>query len=162
MKKQLTLTCAGLALVVWNIAVAGEGMVLGVYVYDPASIEPAARPGYSAIRPWWDMDPDWRRWAPRAHLRVFDHLDVCHAISEYAPLKAHARQHPTQVEGRGQTEREGLRGQAPLRNGEGLLLSGLHRGKPMTIRNPTPCRADAPQVKPTVCPSTLLCLSVAI
>ncbi|MHB1098288.1 MAG: hypothetical protein ACYCZR_01920 [Burkholderiales bacterium] len=87
MKKQLTLTCALLALAVWNVAAAAVGiMTLGIHVHDPAHIEAAASTGYSAIR-LWDTGTGWSSLEPQQHLWKFDRIDAYVAASEKAHLK---------------------------------------------------------------------------
>ncbi len=83
MKKPLTLI---LALTVWNSAVAGDGMTLGIHVHDPAHIEAAASTGYRAIR-LWDTGTDWASLAPQPQLWKLDRIGAYLAASEKAHLK---------------------------------------------------------------------------
>ncbi|MBW8370387.1 MAG: hypothetical protein K0M66_05365 [Thiobacillus sp.] len=85
MKQRLTLAWV-LALAVWDVAAAGDGMTLGIHVHEPVHIEAAARTGYSAIR-LWDTGTDWASLKPQPDLWRLDRVEAYLAASEKTHLK---------------------------------------------------------------------------
>jgi len=85
MQKRVSLGWA-LALLVCDVAAAGEGMTLGFHAHEPRHVEAAARIGYGAIR-LWDTGTDWSSVNPQPQSWRFGRVEAYLAASEKAHLK---------------------------------------------------------------------------